>query len=60
MSRKDYVKFAEMLRGLPDGMSHTRHVVYWTDVRDRIADIFAVDNPRFDRERFEKACKGEK
>jgi len=54
MSRKDYVKFAEMLRTIPlEGPA----LCFWKDVRDRIADIFAADNPNFDRERFEKACQ---
>jgi len=61
MRKKDYVTFAEMLRAAPSFMAYTDSgVLAMVDhVRDRIADIFAADNPRFDRERFERACRGE-
>lgn len=53
MTRKDYVAVAKIIADNDSGMS------IWT-VRARIADalaeMFAADNPRFDRERFLKAC----
>lgn len=59
MTRKHYQAFAEMHRVLlinlppdPDGIaSHTLLLV-----ATKTADIFAADNPRFDRPRFYTAC----
>ena len=62
MTRKDYVKFAELLRvakfrcklaenyfGSPEALIEFFEL--------ELADIFAVDNPNFDRKRFSKACE---
>lgn len=55
MSRKDYVRFAAMFAGeiaLVSGSpkSHSAHSVRGIILSS--ADIFAQDNPRFDRARF--------
>jgi hypothetical protein len=53
MTRKDYVMIAEVLKKFVGDMG---------DVIDRdqicldLADAFALDNPRFDRDRFLVAC----
>ena len=52
MSRKDYVAFAKLVlaqleRGDVNGAEDTAH---------GMADLFASDNPRFDRGRFLVAC----
>lgn len=58
MTKKDYEKFADMLLGYrccnldEDG----DRVISVLGVAQDIADIFAADNPRFDRERFLQAC----
>ena len=48
MSRKDYVAMAEVVR---DGCQS-----YAPYLADKLADVFASDNPRFDRGRFLVAC----
>lgn len=60
LSRKDYEMIAHVLRntGYPD--IDGREVSAIEDDRARLADAFAsqlyMDNPRFDRERFIRAC----
>ena len=54
MTRKDYTKFADMLQGLRKAQFDEQIV---SVVVDEISFIFAEDNPRFDRERFLKACE---
>ncbi len=64
MTRKDYVKFAEMFASLDDGQQ-TSVTVSGTIGREgmldlivfRTADILASDNPRFDRDQFFAACE---
>ena len=53
MSKKDYVKFAEMFReqkGKTDGEAVLADLIWGA------CQIFAEDNPNFDRMRFLKAC----
>ena len=58
MTRKDYVRFAAMLKS--ENVMSVRHD--WTrthtidSVIESTADIFAADNPNFNRARFLKAC----
>jgi len=58
MSRKDYVKFAELFSTYyadpHPPMTHPETVAYFFSMR--VADLFAEDNERFDRERFMGAC----
>lgn len=57
MTRKDYVKFAEMLKG---EFAISKNEAEWYRVQGikfSIADIFAADSLCFDRERFYKACE---
>lgn len=56
MTKKDYIKFASMLAIKRPGRRSTG---YWEDLISRIANIFADDNPSFDRERFIAACHKE-
>jgi hypothetical protein len=51
MSRKDYEKFAQMMRQTHDLNKGQRETM-----ANRIATILALDNPNFDRVRFIKAC----
>ncbi len=57
MTRKDYVLIAEALKKARPTPSdyNSAHVQFRADVT-LIADALANDNPRFDRERFLKAC----
>ena len=60
MSRKDYVKFAELFSTYyadpHPPMTNPETVAYFFSMR--VADLFAEDNGRFDRERFIGACCG--
>jgi len=59
MSRKDYCAIAAALRSVttcePDRCSHDGHRT-WNACVDAVADTLAKNNPRFDRERFYRAC----
>jgi len=61
MTKKDYIKFANALAGLrpiqtdlETKCDFERRLRLWRKMIERIAEIFASDNPRFDRERFLK------
>ena len=66
MSRKDYQKFAETLAtvrgwvkdGYKDGPEREAALGALVVLEGGIANIFAEDNPRFDRQRFTVAAKG--
>ena len=47
MTRKDYIKIAEVIRGFPKVNGA---------LAIEFSKILAEDNPRFDRERFYIAC----
>lgn len=47
MTRKDYVKTAEILNGAIFGTFETT-----AELVDAFAEMFASDNPNFDRDRF--------
>ncbi len=51
MSRKDYEKFAQMMRQADD-LTEEQHKT----MANRMATVFALDNPNFDKPRFVKAC----
>jgi hypothetical protein len=55
MSKKHYEAVAAMLkrRGLAEGASGARAV---REVARELADLYAEDNPRFDRDRFLEAA----
>lgn len=68
MTRKDYIAIAEALASAhswvnaqyggapePDSPLHEPLDI----ARENIADVLAADNPRFDRERFLAAARGE-
>jgi hypothetical protein len=52
MTRKDYVKTAEILSDVSDVVDD---VVLYAIAKD-FADYFSQDNPRFDANRFFNAC----
>lgn len=58
MSRKNYKRLAGALhREKPaPNWSPNKHVQWTQDVR-AVADALAGDNPRFDREKFTRACE---
>ena len=54
MTRKDYVAVSEILAGYQLAMIDN---FWWEDLVNDFADMFAKDNPNFNRERFTKACE---
>lgn len=52
MTRKDYVKTANILAGFVDEIDPN----VFEDLVEEFAQYFASDNERFDKARFEKAC----
>ena len=59
MTKKDYVKFANRIRSqIQDAEDECNDYARQSAIRtaNDAAGIFAADNPRFDRERFLKAC----
>ena len=55
MTRKDYVRFAAMLKELRLRCSDNELELMDT-ISDNLSDILCADNPNFDRARFLKAC----
>ena len=47
MTRKDYVKTAEILKSAIDGKFETE-----IELLEAFAEMFEADNPNFDRKRF--------
>jgi len=66
MTRKDYVRLADALRGstpvfsvgTPDGVARARVAQHRACIRS-VADVLAGDNGRFDRDRFYRAARYE-
>lgn len=63
MTRQNYQamadQIADQMEGNPINSSANFICGYaraTVDMANRMADVFAADNPRFDRERFLKAC----
>jgi hypothetical protein len=56
MTRKDYEKIARMLANLSVVTVSNVALVHRQTLIDRMADIMAADNPRFNRDRFLTAC----
>lgn len=66
MTKKDYVKFARMLREIREGIdpvlveyTHGKEAAMLKAICERFADTLAEDNERFDRDRFFQAIYGE-
>ena len=57
MTRKDYELIASVLRanGEKDWRGENARET-WEEICEELADSLAIDNPRFDRERFLAAC----
>ena len=57
MSKKDYVKVASIIHtALQESDPSYDAWASVAEVGQRLADMFAADNPRFDRDRFYKAA----
>lgn len=57
MSRKDYVEVAEILASANAQVEHLSAATLILRVTENLADVFANDNARFDRERFMAAAQ---
>jgi hypothetical protein len=60
MSRKDYVAIAALLRDHANTLSDPTQAwdIAVADLVNDVADLFAADNPNFDRRRFLEAATG--
>lgn len=58
MSKKDYVAIADMLNRLLWDRDNDPATMAW--VIAGLSELFAQDNPRFDKDRFNAACTAEK
>jgi hypothetical protein len=63
MTKKDYIKFAEMFKeelysldSPPFGEPNYQAIASVSHLARQSADIFAEDNPNFNRSKFLKAC----
>ena len=63
MTKKDYIKIAELIRGNEDRVQcidddeRGSHIIYWRPFVEELCDILQEDNSRFDRQRFIEACQ---
>ena len=64
MSRKDFKKIAEGIKGLPviypcdcENMSDTTRMFAEADVITLLVDVMKTANPRFDENRFREAVR---
>ena len=64
MSKKDYIQFAQMIKGLvneakaptTNAAKESEQLLYCSIFAHKTADIFAADNQNFDYHRFFTAC----
>lgn len=57
MTSKNYVAFAEMFKAMwPTSGNQAEADSVWHHAIAASADVFATDNPRFDRLKFMQAC----
>lgn len=65
MTKKDYEIIADVFVKAQPGRwdslrDHTSYgQVMWSDLRSKMADALAADNPKFDRAKFLTACLGD-
>ena len=57
MTKRDYIKFAEVIRVIIKSREPQITPAVRAFITQSIADIFAEDSPRFNREKFYKACE---
>jgi hypothetical protein len=56
MTRKDYIKFAELIKDsiYPIGAKRDKNTIL--HITEDLIELFREDNYRFDSEKFRKAC----
>jgi hypothetical protein len=61
MTKKHYTSvakaFAASVAQSSDHFDRVAHFTALREIADRLCAVFALDNPRFDRERFLTACR---
>ena len=59
MSKKDYIRAAEIVREFRDGLFPTREFneLVASHIEQAFVDLFSSTNSRFDQERFIEACR---
>ena len=55
MTKKDYIKFAELFKEFGQSVSQTTAKTDWDYFVSDFADLLKADNPNFDRKRFMEA-----
>jgi hypothetical protein len=56
MTKKDYIKLADAMDGADPLVNDGPAMDTWKRIYNNLFAILAEDNPRFDGERFFKAC----
>lgn len=57
MTKKDYIKFAKLVKGLvPKSNANTSSTLMMVELVNGLVEIFK-ENPRFDEQRFREACE---
>lgn len=57
MTRKDYIALAAIIREAWSNAPYQSSALAVQEIQKAIASHCADDSPKFDRERFDKACK---
>ena len=57
MTKKDYVAFARMIREMDDEALFIGREYCLEQLIRRVQLLFYTDNPEFDRDKFQRACK---
>jgi len=61
MTKKDYIEIAKVMnkrKPYPDCRGPLCWDTCWDSILEGLCFLFKKDNPLFNREKFEKACKG--
>lgn len=61
MTRKDYRVIAQAIHERWEQSAHIQNGpvrrAHYAEIINSLAGVFAADNPRFDREKFQRACE---
>jgi hypothetical protein len=57
MTKKDYIKFASLLKNMKADIHKKNFVVNFNDVMNGMIEIFKSDNNKFDEVRFKEFIK---
>ena len=57
MTKKNYIDFAKMIREMDDEALFIGREYCLEQLIRRVQLLFYIDNPKFDRDKFQRACK---